>query len=388
MGFRRAAWALLLLVLVLGAAPGRPEARIQDHEERAAAEAPLRIAVLPFTPRGAPSGAWEDVRDLLYEELEFHGVEVVRNLAIERELKVRRLREMSILSREDLQSLATLVGADRVLLGYIFRMDDLPDPAVSLSGRLVDPATLRIERMSVTLFEGRSFLGPLGVGGPVTLERTLKEVVHRFAVAILAPAGGRSAGETAGKVLRGSVLAPSPFTYVAPDLEEHGIRKIVVLPFRNNTSAFGAGQIAADLMAWSLAVSGHVELLEPGDTAYRMLQQGWRTGIPVGRPAILSLASEPGVDGVLMGSVETWEEGSLIARTPPAVTISARLLETGGGRILWAAEHDRLGDETRVVYEVGNVRLVEALAARSSFEALAPLTKVLAKGSQRRGERN
>jgi TolB-like protein len=307
-------------------------------------------------------------------------MDVVRNVAVERELRLRRLRDTSILSREEVAEMAHALGADRVLLGYVFRYDGARNPAVSLSGRLVDPGGLVIDRMAVTVLEGRSFAGLLGIGGPITLERTLSEAALRFAATISGENGYPGGENDHGGLLKASLLAPSPIAYLAPEVGGMAIERIVVLPFRNHSRSMGAGQIAADLAAWCLVESSRVRVVDAGDATYRLLQRGWRTGMPVGRAEILSLGMDPGVDAVLMGAVERWEEG-LAGAMPPVVSISARLLEVRTGRILWAAEHERLGDETLVVYDVGNVRLVEALAARSSFEALKPLIEALAEGN-------
>lgn len=339
----------------------------------------LRVAVLPFALRGAPPQTWPEIRDALHAALPRYGLEVVGNFAIERELRLRRLRDTSILSREQVAEMARTLGADRVLLGYVFRYDGAPNPAVSLSGRLIDPGGLEIDRMAVTVLEGRSLMGLLGTGGPITLERTRNEAVRRFAATISGENGYPGGEDDHGGLLSDSVLAPSPIAYLAPEVGGMAIGRVVILPFRNHSKFMGAGQIAADLAAWCLVESSRIRIVDAGDATHRLLERGWRTGMPVGRAEILSLGRDPGVDAVLMGAVERWEEG-MTGATPPVVSISARLLDTRTGRILWAAEHERLGDETLVVYGVGNVRLVEALAARSSFEALKPLIKALAEG--------
>ena len=84
------------------------------------------------------------------------------------------------------------------------------------------------------------------------------------------------------------------------------VTRMVVLPFRNKTRQPGAGQAAADLASWSLVSTGGVTLIESGDATRRLLERGWRTGMPMGTQEILSLGLNPGVDSVMMGSVDHW----------------------------------------------------------------------------------
>jgi TolB-like protein len=385
MSARRALIAAILPGILFLAPTGSSVAkRSQADPQAAVKEDPLRILILPFAPRGAPQNAWAEIMSPLYAALRRPGVEIVRHVAVERELRERRLRDMSILSHEDLVQVATTVTADKVLLGYIFRLDDGPDPAVSLSGRLIDLDRLAIERLAVTVVEGQTFIGPLGSAGKMTFERTLDEAINRFASALAGESLESFAQDDRERLLKASALAPSPIDYLSPAIAETGIRSLVVLPFRNKTERTGAGQIVADLFQWCLTSSEQVSVYDAGDATHRLLEKGWRTGMPVGRDEILSLGEDPGVDAVLMGSVVQWEDGLPSGGRPPSVSFSARLLDARTGTILWAAEHERKGDETLIVYDIGTERLVEALAARSSFEALEPLMVALAGGKSSR----
>jgi TolB-like protein len=353
----------VLLALLCAPAPAAPAA------------GPPSLAVLPFGARGAPPHAWSGIWPLLHEELRARGYEVAGPDAVDAALKARRLRDTSLLTLEELRGLASALGVERFLLGFTYRYDDGPSAAVSLSARILDPDRLGIERMEVAVVEGRDLLGPMGTGPPATRERAAREAVRR----IVAGLGGDGAGGGAdgGGLARASALAPDPAFYLAARLPGAGIRRVAVLPFRNPSGRSGAGQAAADLVAWRLIRSGLVSVVDAGDAARRLLARGWRTGSPVGRAEVLALGSDLGVDAVVMGSVERWIEADAAGTRPPEVAISARLLDARDGGILWAADHERRGDQTRIVYDVGNVRLAEVLMARAASEALAPLLGAL-----------
>ncbi len=232
--------------------------------------------------------------------------------------------------------------------------------------------------MAFTVLEGTSLLGPLGSGGPVTPERALEEGIEHFITSLLASRRGLLSREDE-RMLDTSALAPNPVVYVSPRVGEKRIERVVILPFRNHTRHVGAGLAAADLVTWCLMASSDLSLVYSGDATRRLLERGWRTGMAVGRDDILSLGIDPHVDAVLMGSVSRWQEGRSTGVHPPEVAVSFRLLDAVTGEILWAAEHERIGDQTRTVYEAGNIRLTEVLMARASLEALQPLLRALKK---------
>ena len=363
----RAAAVAAAILLLSG-----PAARAGGAPEVPAAPA-LRVAVLPFAQRGAPSGSWALVQAPLAAALSERGLEPVEMGRVEAELRARRLRELSLMTRAEIAALAEALGADRLLLGVVYRLDEGERPSVSLSARLLDPGRSAVEAMAFASVEGRSLLGPLGTGGPATVERTVADAVRRLAASLAAQ---RQAGRDGG-VPKNSVLAPAPAAYVSSGLLRRAVRTIVVLPFRNLSRQPGAGQSAADLGSWCLRSLTPIVLLDPGDATRRLLAGGWRTGMPVGRPEVRSLGEASGVDAVLMGGVERWEEGDGAGARPPEITLSLRLLDAETGDILWMAQHERRGDETRTFYEAGNIRHSEVLMARASCEALASLSETL-----------
>jgi hypothetical protein len=342
-----------------------------------AAPAARRIAVIPFAPRGAKPEAWDDLWPFIARSLADRGLEVVESVAVERQMRTARLRDASILSHEEISALAAAVRADRVLLGNLYRLDDGKEPRVSFSGRILNPEKLEIEAMSVTLLEGNALLGPLGMGGPVTEERLLEEAARRFAASLDDGLHGVPPLQEIKPLLRGGMLAPGAASYMAPQINARGIRRVTVLPFRNQTKHLGAGQAAADMFAWCLMASGQVSLFDSGDAARRLLVRGWRTGMPVGRAEVLALGGDPGVDAVLMGSVDRWSGVDQGGSIPPEVAFTLRLLDAKTGEILWAAEQERRGDQTTMIYGIGGARLTESLLARSALEAVQPLLKAM-----------
>lgn len=379
---QRTGLAAILGGILLLPAAGMPVAEAARGEVEAAHIG--SVAVLPFVSRGTEPETWPRVRDALRRALALRRVTLVPERAVEEELRRMRLRDTSILLHEEMERLAEALGAEKLLAGYVYRVSE-EFMAVTISGRLIDPARRRIEAMVFAAQEGRELEGALGSGKPATLERTLAAAAYSFVDALIESATDPSAGRRPDLLDR-SILAPDPSAFFSESLKTLRIEKILVLPFRSRVPHAGAGQAASDLVSWGLVRSEAVSVVEAGDSTRRLLERGWRTGMPVGTEEILSLGLDPGVDAVLMGSVEKWIEQAPRSSRAPEIGLSARLLDARTGRILWAADHERKGDETRVIYEIGNVRLTEELLARASYEMIAPLLNVMEK-TARKGAR-
>ncbi|MBI3450299.1 MAG: hypothetical protein HY049_15470 [Acidobacteria bacterium] len=339
------------------------------------AEAPRRLLVIPFAGRGAPEGAWKELWPVLSAALRGQGFDIVEMSAVEEEMRIHRLRDPSILSHEEIAALAVALKADRVILGSLYRLDGGGEPTISFSGRVIQPDRLEIEAISATMLDGKSLRRALGMGGPVTRARVLEEASRRFTASLVAGLAGASSAEELKALLRGGSLAPAPASYLAPGIGDRRIHRITILPFRNQTKHVGAGQTAAEMFAWCLQASGQVSLVDSGDATRRLLLRGWHAGLPVGRAEVVALRDDPGVDAVLMGTVDRWEVSDQGAAIPPEISFTVRLLDAATGEILWAAEHERSGDETSTIYGIGSATLAESLLARSAFEVLEPLLK-------------
>jgi hypothetical protein len=83
-----------------------------------------------------------------------------------------------------------------------------------------------------------------------------------------------------------------------------------------------------------------------------------------------TLGAEMGANAILQGAVLAYgvredPEGPL-----PEVSLSLRLLETPGGRVLWSAVHSRGGSDGESVFGFGRVANLERLAANAIEEIM------------------
>ena len=366
---------ILLAVLLACAGAGDAAAERMDSVAEPVSGG-LRVAVLPFTSRGAGAAGWSAVRGPLTAQLQLRGIDLVDAAQVDAAVKERRLRDVSILTNEELRELGAALGADRIMLGSIYRFDQERAPAVSFSARVVAPGDSTIRAIAAVAVDASDLVRVLDLGGQPTVNTTLNVACARLAER-LGLAGALASHRGGTRLLKESSLAPDPVTYLSPQLDRDTLRRVAVLPFRNPAGRPGAGQAAAELAAWSLHASGTLQVVESGDVTRRLLARGWRIGLTIPTEPLRELGIEANVDGLLIGSVDRWKDGSPSGVESPEVSLTMRLLETKTGKILWSAIHERRGDETRTVFDMGTERLAEALLARTAHEALIPLCKRL-----------
>jgi TolB-like protein len=57
-------------------------------------------------------------------------------------------------------------------------------------------------------------------------------------------------------------------------------------------------------------------------------------------------------------------------RSVPVVAITARMVESNDGRVIWSARSKRRGDDYIIAFEMGRVRSVAALTQRTVQEMI------------------
>ncbi len=73
------------------------------------------------------------------------------------------------------------------------------------------------------------------------------------------------------------------------------------------------------------------------------------------------LSRRLGVDAVIIGTVEEFDDGWSKGSSVPVVSISARMIDSRNGRIIWAQQKKRTGDDYVVVFDMGRIRSVATL---------------------------
>ncbi len=145
-----------------------------------------------------------------------------------------------------------------------------------------------------------------------------------------------------------------------------------LLPFENRSSAPEAGRVVADLFRGAFHRTRHARVPENSEVLAAMVRQRMRSIGHLDAPAMAKLAGDLGVRQFLVGTVTVWDarEGE---PDGPEVEISARLLEPGTGRGLWASLHHRRGNDYHLLLDLGRIDSVAALAERVAEEMVESL---------------
>ncbi|MGH7386739.1 MAG: CsgG/HfaB family protein [Candidatus Rokuibacteriota bacterium] len=120
------------------------------------------------------------------------------------------------------------------------------------------------------------------------------------------------------------------------------VTRLAVLPFENQTTSLRAGQAAAELLASSLLATGAIAVMDPSEVADLLRRENLDVA-EVGRlPSAQRLGRLLQVSHVLQGSVTEYRYKPGLSETP-AVGLTARLVESASGEVVWTASHARVG---------------------------------------------
>lgn len=162
-------------------------------------------------------------------------------------------------------------------------------------------------------------------------------------------------------------ISPKP---LPPDAAKQ-IKKVAVLPFYNLTGQKDAGKIVADIFVTEMFKSARFRVEEPGNIAQFMIQERMDTVGEIEIEKLKILGRRLDVDEVLTGTVEEFDDG--ISSGVPIVSITARMIDSNSGRLIWSAQNKKRGDDYIIVLDLGEVRSVTTLTqkvVREMIEAI------------------
>lgn len=140
--------------------------------------------------------------------------------------------------------------------------------------------------------------------------------------------GGSKGAETA------TIRADQVSVYVAPNPAP--IRVVAVMPFQAATELIGAS--VSDLMVTEILRSGRCELVERTQLS-KVLQEAEVGLSGLTDTKAVELGKMLGAQGVIVGSVDEYGMISRKGNTYASVGISARLIDTSTGSVVWSVSH-------------------------------------------------
>lgn len=154
----------------------------------------------------------------------------------------------------------------------------------------------------------------------------------------------------------------------APREASAGSVPVAVLSLEDLSGQAGVGERMTRVVYTELARSGRWAIEEPGETDAALVMARVRTTAVMTRDQSVQVAGQLGVRWLLTGSV--LEHGKV--RSPdgdvPTVGLALRLLDGRTGRVVWADQRFRSGEDRETVFAWGRVTDIGQLAGRVAAE--------------------
>jgi hypothetical protein len=149
------------------------------------------------------------------------------------------------------------------------------------------------------------------------------------------------------------------------------VLRIAVLPLANYTSTRDGSDRVAPFVQAELAAKQGVVVAEAGAVQEALDREPWLLLDRVPPDLVDRLASELHVEGLVIGSLLTYDYRDASGDRVPQVSMSLRLIQCPGGHVVWSAVHSRDGDDGEWFFGFGRVRSLEQLAGMTCHELLA-----------------
>ena len=176
-------------------------------------------------------------------------------------------------------------------------------------------------------------------------------------------------------VLCFSCGVPAPHAYVSEPLQ--GAWTVAVLPLANYSGDRDAPDRVAPILAVEIARHRHVRIVDAGKVEEVLAEEPWMLADRIPPDLVDRFGEEMEANALLVGSILAHgyreEDGNRI----PVVSLSLRLLETPGGKVLWSANHSRDGADGESIFGLGRVMNLEQLVEETVGEIVDTMPPVV-----------
>lgn len=139
------------------------------------------------------------------------------------------------------------------------------------------------------------------------------------------------------------------------------VKRVAVLPFNNISGRRDAGEMVANMFTVEVFKLGRFQVEEPGNIMQFMIQERINTIGEIDLESMKRIAERFGVDAVILGTVEEYDDGRSSVPPQPVVSISARMVEPSTGKIIWSSQNRRTGKDYVIAFDYGRARSGAAL---------------------------
>jgi hypothetical protein len=148
------------------------------------------------------------------------------------------------------------------------------------------------------------------------------------------------------------------------------VHRIAVLPLSNYTSDRDTPDKVVPMLAAALHRRARIALVDPGAVEAALALEPWLLFDRIPPDLLDRLGAGLGADALLLGAVLGSGYRQSGADRVPHVSLSLRLLQVPGGRVLWSVVHSRDGDDGEWLFGFGRVHNLEQLIELTVEECL------------------
>lgn len=318
------------------------------------------------------SGALAPVQDLASSvdaAMRKQGIELLSGAPTDAFLAAHRIRYTGGLTAEAAVQARDDLGAAAVLITTVTAFQEAP-PRLGLELRLVstgsDPQVLWAGGAARA---GDESPGIFGLGVVVEMKTLMERVSSDLASSLAAWQRGE-AGDANG--CGGSRRFSPRVSFRAPSLDPKATYSIAVLPFVNETSRRGAGDVVPLQFLRQLLAARRFRAIEPGVIREELLRFRivMENGISLDTARIVLELLQ--ADLVLTGTVRTYRDPTSAAAAP-AVQFTALLLDRRNTELLWESTSDGQGDDGVFLFDAGKVSTAGMLTCRMAGSVVQAL---------------
>jgi TolB-like protein len=305
------------------------------------------VAIFPFENFTEDMNALNHVSPLLIERLEKKGFSVVDQDSLVDYLCKERVRSTGYVSKELAGKIRTKFKVSTILTGSIISFSEEDNPSFGVMARLIDSSDGEILWADYASATGEDFMTILKLGKVNTVFGLIPRVVDRLFAS---------------------------FTSEDFSGEVESSRRVVVMPFRNNSDFSYAGKIAMYMVIIELLKSREFTPVEYGNVRNLVVSLQIRNKGELSFNNISGLSDALHAGGIVVGVVDNYSQGIGID-SPPEVGMRVRLINGRDNRIIWYNSAQSRGDEKVIALDWGRIRSVHGVA----YQAVSKLVKKMEK---------
>lgn len=184
--------------------------------------------------------------------------------------------------------------------------------------------------------------------------------------------------------LSGCLARPSSY-FRSQETTPYSRVKVALIPFTNLSAERGADQKITYSLITHLLRSDYFEVVTMGETQKAMKDLKISRDEDLSIEQIKKMGAQTGADVLFMGVVDEFKIDSNTVMGEkvfvPEVSLSARLVSTRDGSIIWSANHHRRGDDRVMAFGMGRIDSISDL----SDIVVSDLSRSLVSAARKKG---